>query len=229
MDTAPPPPPVAPPSVPEAPVPRKRSRILPALLATGGLTLACGCCGGIGLMLALPDLLVRMVLEGQPLEGRNMASPPMSPEERQAVAADAADGTVELTPEQLLRMSADDPGADVDVLELAIDAEDRVRLDLSVRTAPSRWLNVHSLVDVEIDQGRLTRLVFDELDVGPWSVGQYIRGRDLSAQVQQDLDQRAAETPELTERMRALEKVRAEEGRFVVTLTPGGLDAFLAD
>ena len=157
-----------------------------------------------------------------------MAHPPMTAAERQAFADDAVDGTVELSPEQLLRMSADGVGPEVEVLEMAIDAEDRLRLDASIHSSATRWLNIHSVADVEMDGGRITRLVIDELDIGPYHLGPYIQGQDLSARVQREFDQKAAVDPELAARLHALEKVRIQDGKVVVTLAPGGLEAFAA-
>ncbi len=198
------------------------------LLGTAGLALACGCCGTAGLFVAGPELILWAMFDDHAIPGRNMANPPMTAAERQAFADDAADGTVEMSPEQLLRMSTDGVGPEVEVLELAVDAEDQLRLDVSIHSSADRWLNIHSVADVEIDGGRVTRLVIDELEIGRYDLGQYMRGQNVAAQTQQELDERAAVDPELAARLAALQKVRIEGGKIVVELTPGGLDAFAA-
>lgn len=215
----------------EAPpaLPRRRSatRVILTLLAVGGVALACGTCGVLGVLVAAPDLIVGMLLEDHPLPGRNMAVPPMSPEERQAVADDAADGHVDLTPEQLLRMqSALDPR--IDVLELAADPQDRVRLDLSLHTSEQRWFNLHTLATVEMDSGRLSALRVDELQFGTLDLGSWFAGQDVSARVQSRIEEQLATDPRALDRMRAVQKMRVTGGRIGIDLAPGGLEAFAA-
>jgi hypothetical protein len=205
-----------------------RRRTAGAIALALALALACGCCSCGGLLWYAPEkVLLWALLEDQPLPGENVAATPLSSEEKRALRDDLLDdGKAELTSDQLSRMDAEHVH-DVQVLRIAIDPTDAIRVDVSARDPSGKFLNVHTVGHVAVAGGHVTSARFDEIKVGKLNIGAWVAGRELGPDVDRSLQQRAAEDPELARKLGAIRSLKVEDGVVRLEIDPAEVGELL--
>ncbi len=199
-----------------------------AFIALGLLS----CCGGGVLLLVSPQLLVGLVLEKEPLpvEVWQWSESDVDALEQRLAAEMADDRRIELTGEELTQivLSGDDDA--LQAFRIDVDEQDRAVVDVSIRTQDPdpRYVNLHLVGDMTLEQGWLTLLVVDELEIGKFDLGQYIAGQDITDDANQSLAQQRVQDPEIGEALDMIELLTIEDGHFVLALTEDGVEQLRA-
>lgn len=199
-----------------------------AFIALGLLS----CCGGGVLLLVSPQLLIGLVLEKEPLpvEVWQWSESDVDALEQRLAAEMADDRRIELTGEELTQivLSGDDDA--LQAFRIDVDEQDRAVVDVSIRTQDPdpRYVNLHLVGDMTLEQGWLTLLVVDELEIGKFDLGQYIAGQDITDDANQSLAQQRVQDPEIGESLDMIQLLTIEDGRFVLELTEDGVEQLRA-
>ena len=204
------------------------TRIVLWLLVVAVLLMSCCCCGsGIALMFS-PQLAISQIVDDHPLPG-GVPGNAASPETRAALREDLrTDGKIAWSPEELLA-AMPPPGSTVETLTMAIDGQDRLALDLSLRLDPQtdQYVNVHYLGGFRMEHGWFTHLDCDELLVGGWELGGYLTGQELAQHANRSLADQRVQHPETGAALDGVELATIEGGKVVLELTPTVVEQLL--
>lgn len=110
--------------------------------------------------------------------------------------------------------------------QTTINSDDKAQLDLSFKSG-EKFLNVSSVVDFEVRDGKFSTLTIDELKVGKFDLGRFLKGQDLAANINENLS--TNENEELSKFLSYFEELYIEDGKFVLILSPEGQKEFLKD
>lgn len=192
------------------------------------LSAAC-CCGGFFFLRSLPSILLDLVTEDQPL---SLAEVPRKPNmDKKLGERFEAGGPVHITGEELVQLVDPQKSDVVDAFMVEIEG-DKATVDMSLHVEgeglTEGYVNIHATGAATIEHGWFTHLVFDDLKVASYDLGQYIAGQDLSTNANQSLANSRADNPEAAVVLDEIEHLEFADGELVVELQEGGWERIQA-
>jgi len=187
-----------------------------------GVGLLC-CCGGVGILAISPQLLLGLLFEKEPLPVQTWQwseSDVEALEDR--LAADMErEQRIALTGEELTQIVLSGDTGELEAFRIDIDEQDRAVVDISIRTEDPkpRYMNIHAVGEMTIENGWFTHLVVDEMEFGRFDLGQYIAGQDITDDANNSLAQQRVSDPEVGDNLDKIELLTVRDGQFELVLT----------
>ncbi len=202
-------------------VKKKRGRwLLITLVLMVLLSMAC-CCGCAGFWHFLPQMAIAAFTEEGPLK-TPVVDPDPGVGERLERAFQAG-GPVRITGEEMVQLV--EPWEDEELYALWVDVrpDDTVDFALSVHFDDiDRYLNLQMKGGFELEHGWFTDFTMEELQLGPWDIGQYTKGQQLADQANQSMANQRAQDPQVARSLDQIERVWIEDGAIWIELADGG-------
>ncbi len=202
---------------------KRRGRpLLIVLVLLVALSMAC-CCGCAGFWHFLPDIFVAAFTEEGPLK-----APVVDPDPEvgdRLERAFAAGGPVQVTGEEIVQLV--EPWNEEELYAFWVDVrpDDTVDFALSVHFPEiDRFLNVQVQSGFEMERGWFTDFTVEEMKLGTWDLGQYVRGQQLAENANQSMANQRSQDPDVARALDQIDHLWLEDGALWVELAPDGWD-----
>jgi hypothetical protein len=162
------------------------------------LVICCACASVIGLGIFAPTALLMQFVSNEPITtnlDKWNESQILALQEKVGVGL-MSDSSLTLSPEevtQLFMMGSADEG--IVGFEFDVTSDDKAQLLLSLEIpseesgGKTQYLNIDLEGDVEINNGKFTKLVIDKLKLGKFNVGTFLKGQDLATNAQSSMEE----------------------------------------
>jgi len=182
------------------------------------------CCSGAVLIYMSPSLLLNWIVEDEPLTAPTIESSPNI--QAKLNKRFKAGGVVTVQCSELVELADPAGSEDIDVFWLEC-TDDQADLTLSVHLddpdAPAQgYLNFRARGALTMEHGWFTHLELDILDVGPWELGEYMVGQEMSPDANRSLADQRAQDPKMGQALDQIERLEFTNGALEVELVEGG-------
>lgn len=190
------------------------------------------CCGGAGLLAISPALLMGLVLDKEPLPVEVWEWSESDVEALEARLAEEMerDRTIALTGEELTQITLSGDEGELEAFRIDIDEQDRAVVDISISTEDPdpRYVNIHLVGDMTVENGWFTLLVVDDLTIGKFDLGQFIAGQDITDDANQSLAQQRVQDPTIGDTLDKIELLTIRDGKFELVLSEDAVEEMRA-
>lgn len=188
-------------------------------------TVICCCSGGVLLYMS-PSLLLNAMVEDEPLTAPTIDA--RSGMKAKLVKRFKAGGVVTIPCSEMVEMVDPVGSEDIDVFWVECSG-DRAEVTFSVLLddpdAPAEgYINIHAEGGLTMEHGWFTNLEIDTFDLGPWELGEYTAGQDMSADANRSLADQRSQDPQVGVALDQIERLEFVNGALEVELVEGGWD-----
>lgn len=164
----------------------------------------------------MPMQFAQMFVSDKPLEMTEYPEWTTAEQEAltQKVSASVANGEpITLTAEELTQYFKSE-GDDTTKIRLDITSDDKVEGTIVSQLEEGKYLNIHFIGNLEIQNGMFTTMLVDELKIGSFDLGSFLKGQDLSTNVNQNIQQ----DPDASKTFENVESLKIQDGKVIIQL-----------